>query len=323
MSEVAQSPASALTALHAVLAVAAHRSFRRAAVELGVSPSAVSHAVSSLEQKLGVKLFHRTTRSVSPSEAGHRLVERVRPALHQVADALEQVNDFRATPTGTLRINTSQGAARRLFVPLVLPFLERYPDMRVDLVTDGRLVDIVASGFDAGIRQADTVPRDMVSVPCSPPVRFVVVGSPDYFARNPRPRTPADLSKHACVQRRMPSGSPLLWELQKDVRAVAVDVRGALTLDTDDLMVTAALRGVGLAWVNQWSVEGLVNEGRLVRVLDAWSPPLPGLCLYFPPHRHVSAGLRALVALIRESRLASPPEGVRGAPRKRTAEKRR
>lgn len=320
MSQTAQLPHAALTELHAVVAVAAHRSFRRAAQELGVSPSALSHAVASLEHRLGVKLFHRTTRSVSPSEAGDRLVEGVRPALHQLNDALERANDFRATPTGTLRINTSLGAARRIFAPLVLPFLERYPDMRVDLVTEGRLVDIVASGFDAGIRQADTVPRDMVSVPCSPPVRFVVVGSPEYFARNPRPRSPADLSAHACIQRRMPSGSPLPWELEKDAKAVTVDVRGALTLDNDELMVAAALRGVGLAWVNQWTVESLIGEGRLVRVLDAWSPPLPGLCLYFPPHRHVSAGLRAFVALIRESDQA---RGAGISPRKRPTKNRR
>jgi DNA-binding transcriptional LysR family regulator len=224
---------------------------------------------------------------------------RVRPALREISEAMETANDFRDTPRGTLRINAALGAARRIFAPIVLPFLARHPDMHVDIVTDGRLVDIVAAGFDAGIRSADMVPRDMVAVPCSPPYRFLVVGSPAYFEKHPRPRSPADLHKHECIRRRMPSGTPLRWELKKKGEAVEVDVHGALTLDADELMIDAALRGLGLAWVVEWSVEQKLADGSLVSVLTDWAPSYPGLCLYYPPHQNTSAGLRAFVATLR------------------------
>lgn len=307
MNKIEQSRGAPMPELAAVVAVAEHRSFRRAADALGASPSALSHAIASLEQRLGVRLFHRTTRSVSLSEAGARFVERVRPALRELADAIETANDFRATPRGTLRINAATPAAAHLLDPVILPFLARYPDMRLDLVAENRLVDIVAGGFDAGIRLAETVPRDMVAVPCSPPLRFCVVGSPAYFAAHPPPRSPADLHAHRCIRRRMPSGALLGWELERAGRAITVDVDGPLTLDNTELMVAAALRGAGLAWVNDWNVAELVADGRLARVLDDWSPPFPGLCLYYPMQRHPSAGLRAFVELIRDSGVARHP----------------
>lgn len=303
MSDIEQSRA-AFSELHGVVAVAAHRSFRRAATELGVSASALSHAIAGLEHRLGVRLFHRTTRSVSLSEAGARFVERVRPALRDIAAAIETVNDFRDTPTGTLRINASAAAAQHILEPVVLPFLARYPDMRLDLVTEDRLVDIVAGGFDAGIRLAEAVPRDMVAVPCSPPLRFAVVGSPAYFERRGRPRSPADLLGHTCIRRRMPSGALLPWEFERGGEAITVDVTGALTLDDSDLMSAAALRGAGLAWVNAWSVERHLADRRLISVLDDWCAPFPGLCVYYPAQRHPSAGLRAFVELIRRSGIA-------------------
>ncbi len=315
MSKFEQSTRASIPELDGAIAVAAQHSFRRAAEQLGVSASALSHAVASLEQRLGVKLFHRTTRSVSLTEAGARFVERVRPALGQIADAIEGVNDYRVTPTGTLRINASLPGAERIFEPVVLPFLDRYPDMRVDLVTEGRLVDIVAEGFDAGIRAEEVVPRDMVAVPCSPPIRFVVVGSPDYFERHGRPRTPADLHRHACIRKRMPSGALLPWEFEKGARAISVDVNGALTLDANELAIATALSGRALAWLHEWSVERLIAERRLVTVLDDWSPSSSGLCLYYPPHRHASAGLRAFVAMLRESGVGTAGH-VRKAPGK-------
>ena len=288
----------AFSELSGVVAVAAHRSFRRAAAELGVSASALSHAIASLEERLGVRLFHRTTRSVSLSEAGARFVERVRPALGEIAGAMETVNAFRDTPAGTIRINTSLPAARFVLEPLVLPFLAAYPDITIDLVTEGRLVDIVAGGFDAGIRTAELVPRDMVAVPCSPPLRFLVVGTPAYLARHGTPRTPADLQDHVCIRRRMPSGTPLRWELAKGARALEVDVPGTLVLDADELVVLAALRGVGLAWANDWILAPHIAAGRLVAVLDDWSPASPGICLYYPAHQR-SAALRAFVDFAR------------------------
>jgi DNA-binding transcriptional LysR family regulator len=176
--------------------------------------------------------------------------------------------------------------------------------MRVEIVTEGRLVDIVAGGFDAGIRLADSVPRDMVSVPCGPPMRFVVVGAPAYFAKHRRPRTPQDLLAHRCVRSKMPSGSPLPWWFEKRGRTVEVTVDGPLTLDSSELMVRAALGGLGLAWVAEWAAEPHLERKELATVLDDWSPTFPGLCLYYPPHRHVSAGLRAFVAMARELGLA-------------------
>lgn len=300
----------AFSELSGVVAVASHRSFRRAAAELGVSASALSHAIASLEERLGVRLFHRTTRSVSLSEAGARFVERVRPALGEIAGAMETVNAFRDTPAGTIRINTSLPAARFVLEPLVLPFLAAYPDITIDLVTEGRLVDIVAGGFDAGIRPVDLVPRDMVAVPCSPPIRFVAFATPAYLARHGTPRTPADLHEHACIRRRMPSGTPLRWEFAKGTRALEVEVPGTLVLDADELVIIAALRGMGLAWANEWVVAPRVAAGEVVTVLDDWSPPSPGLCLYYPAHQR-SAALGAFADFVRARSpvAAVPPRG--------------
>ncbi|RYE90028.1 MAG: LysR family transcriptional regulator [Myxococcales bacterium] len=292
-------PGASLLELRAVSAVAVHRSFRAAAAELAMSPSALSHAVSALEQRLGVRLFHRTTRSVALTDAGESLLVRVRPALREIDEALDGINRFRDTPTGTLRLNTSAGAARRVF-PLVLAFRARHPDMRVELVTDDRLVDIVAEGFDAGVRLSEAVPRDMIAVPCSPPVRFAVVGAPRYFRAHPPPVTPADLLGHDCLRRRLGSGALMRWDLERHGHELVVDVKGSLTLDDDSLLVEAARRGVGLAYLSEWAVEGELASGKLVRVLDDWTPPYPGLSLYYPGHRHVPAGLRAFVEVVRE-----------------------
>ncbi|WP_114240109.1 LysR family transcriptional regulator [Dyella sp. C9] len=289
-----------LDELNAVVAVAAHRSFRAAAAALGLSPSALSHAISALEQRMGVRLFHRTTRSVALSAAGEQFLSRVQPALRDIAAAMESVNQFRDTPTGTLRINLSLGAARMLLVPVVLRFLARYPEMQVDLVSNDRMVDIVAEGFDAGIRQLDAVPQDMIAVPCTPDLRFAVVASPQYWQGRAKPRTPGDLLSHTCIRARLPSGAPYRWEFEKHGEAVSIDVPGPLTLSQWELMVEAALHGVGVAYASEWSVAAHLAAGRLERVLEDWTPPFPGLALYYPGHRHVPAGLRAFVEVVRE-----------------------
>jgi DNA-binding transcriptional LysR family regulator len=290
---------SGLTELEAVLAVARRGSFRGAAIELAMSTSALSNAVAGLEARLGVRLFNRTTRSVALSEAGERFVAEVAPALVQIRDAMSAANDHAATPRGTLRINTSPGAAL-MTAPLVHEFVRRHPQVHVDIVTEGRLIDIVAAGHDAGIRVAESVPRDMVSVPMGPDLAMAVVGSPAYFERHPIPRKPSDLSAHACVRTRMPSGTMSRWEFEKKGRAVAVDVDGPLTLDDMPCTRAAALAGVALAWVSDQSVREDVARGDLVRVLADWSPSSPGLCLYYPSRRHAPAALRAFVELIRE-----------------------
>ncbi|WP_213736709.1 LysR family transcriptional regulator [Bradyrhizobium sp. dw_411] len=288
--------------LNAVAAISAHRSFRAAATELGISPSALSHAVAGLEKRLGVRLINRTTRSVSLSEAGERFLARVSPALREIAGALEDVNEFRDTPTGTLRINLKERAAHQILRPVVANFLRRYPDMNVELALEGRTIDIVAEGFDAGIRLAESVPLDMVAIPCGPDSRFIVVGAPDYFTRASVPRSPSDLLNHECIRRRMPSGKLYHWEFEKRGEEIAVDVPGRLTLDNDALMVEAALEGLGLVFVSDFWVAGHLAAGRLQAVLEDWTPPFPGLRLYYPGHRHMTAGLRAFVDLLREER---------------------
>jgi len=290
---------SGLIELEAVLAVARGGSFRGAAIELGMSTSALSNAVAGLESRLGVRLFNRTTRSVALSEAGDRFVAEVAPALAQIRDAMAAANDRASTPHGTLRINTSPGAAL-MTAPIVHEYVRRYPQMHVDIVTEGRLVDIVAAGHDAGIRVAGNVPRDMVAVPMGPDLGMAVVGSPAYFKKRPPPRTPSELAGHACVRTRMPSGALARWEFARRGRTVAIDVDGPLTLDDMPCTRAAALAGVALAWVSDQWVREDVAHGRLVRVLADWCPPSPGLCLYYPSRRHAPAGLRAFVELIRE-----------------------
>lgn len=286
--------------LNAVLAVATHRSFRAAATELGISPSALSHAIAALEQKMAVRLFHRTTRSVALTETGERFLARIRPALREISEAMDLVNEFRDTPSGTLRINTSEDAAKMILTPLVLEFLRRYPQMRIDLVSEGRMVDIVAEGFDAGIRLAESVPRDMIAVPCSPPLRFVVVGAPSYLQAHDRPLVPADLMQHQCIRGRLPSGAPFRWEFAKHGESQVIDVEGVLSVGGSNLILEAALSGMGLAYVTEHTAREHVDSGRLIALLEDWTPPFPGLCLYYSGHRHVPAGLRAFIDLIKE-----------------------
>jgi DNA-binding transcriptional LysR family regulator len=288
--------------LNAVAAISAHRSFRAAATQLGISPSALSHAIAGLEKRLGVRLINRTTRSVSLSEAGERFLARVSPALQEIAGALEDVNEFRDTPAGTLRINLKERAAHQILRPVVAEFLRRYPDMNVELTLEGRPIDIVAEGFDAGIRLAESVPQDMVAIPCGPDTRFIVVGAPDYFARTSVPQSPSDLLNHECIRRRMPSGKLYRWEFEKRGEEMIVDAPGRLTLDNDSLMVEAALEGLGLAFLSDFWVTGHLAAGNLQAALEDWTPPFPGLCLYYPGHRHITAGLRAFIDMLREER---------------------
>jgi len=292
---------SGLTELEAALAVARHGSFRGAAAALEMSTSALSQSVAALETRIGTRLFHRTTRSVRLTEAGERFVAEVGPALADIRSAIERVSDTGEAPTGTLRINTSTGAARWVMRPYLIPYLLRYPGVHLDLVTEDRLIDIVREGFDAGFRTLDTVPGDMIAVPLGPPVRFAVVGSPAYFASHGRPRSPLDLPGHACIRARMPAGHIYHWEFERHGEALEVDVKGTLTLDEPQLMLEAAKAGLGLTYLTELNVAEDIAAGRLERVLEEWTPPFERLCLYYPGRRHVPAPLRALVELIRET----------------------
>lgn len=304
-----------LTEFEVVLAVARRQGFRPAAVELEMSTSAVSNAVAGLEARMGVRLFHRTTRSVSLTEAGRAFVDRITPAVAQIQEAVSAAGDRAGPPTGTLRINSSLGAALMVFQPVLAEFLRRHPGMTLDIVTEGRMVDIVADGFDAGLRLAPQVPRDMIRVQIGRPLRMVVVGSPDYFERHGTPAKPADLAHHACLRARMPSGLPSPWEFLRSKRAkvaspMTVEVPGPMVLDSAMLMLEGARAGLGLAQVAEWYVEADIASGRLLRVLDDWAAPLPALCLYYSGHRHVPAGLRALIEVIHEGSRGGPTPGA-------------
>jgi DNA-binding transcriptional LysR family regulator len=303
---------SGLIELEAVLAVARRRSFRAAALDLGMSTSALSNAVIGIEERLGIRLFNRTTRSVGLTEAGEHFVDQIAPAVADIRLAMDIANNRRASPKGRLRINSSVGAARRILAPLIVEFLRRHPDMEVVIATEGRLVDIVAEGWDAGIRPAEAVPRDMVSVPLGDEVRFVVVATPSDVAAYGAPATPGDLLQHECVRARMPSGSPSPWEFSHGSQDIAIDVPGRLTLDEPNLMLEAARSGFGLAYVAGKYAEDDLVSGRLVQLLPDWMPPPLGLCLYHAGRRHVPAGLRALVHLIKEQRAQGDPTSRQG-----------
>ncbi len=289
-----------LIELEAVLAIARKGSFRAAALDLGISTTALSYAISTLEQRLSVRLFNRTTRSVSLTDAGRTFVERIGPALGAIHEAMEAARSQQETPSGTLRINAFATAAREIMSPLLLKFLQRYPQVHIDLVTEGRLVDVVADGFDLGIRSADLVPSDMISIPLGPARRFAVVASPRYLEERERPRLPTDLVNHPCIRVRLPNGALYRWQFEKDGQPLQIDVQGPITLDEASLSRTAALAGIGVGFFMEADVREDIASGRLVQILADWTPPIQPLCLYYPSRRNPSAAFSAFIALARE-----------------------
>jgi DNA-binding transcriptional LysR family regulator len=288
-----------LNDLDAVIAIARRASFRVAALDLGMSTTALSNAVAKLEVSLGVRLFNRTTRSVSLTDAGRVFIDQVGPAMQDIHGAMDAVRSRQATPSGTLRINAFATAAREILSPLVLEFLRRYPLVHIDLVTEGRLVDIVAEGFDLGVRVADLVPSDMIAVSLGRPQQYAVVGSPAYFGKHGRPRVPPDLLKHPCIRIRLPNGALYRWQFEKGGQTAQIDVSGPITLDEASLARTAVLEGIGLGFFMEQNVRTDIEAGRLVRALEDWTPPFAGLCLYYPGRRNPSAALKAFVGLAR------------------------
>jgi DNA-binding transcriptional LysR family regulator len=289
-----------LSELTAFIAIADQRSFRAAARTIGVSPSALSHSMRGLEARLGVRLFNRTTRSVALTDAGEQLLRRVRPALADIAEAVNHVASGQDRPSGSIRISASEASARPLVRHVLPGFLAAYPDIHVEFVVDTRLLDIVADGFDAGIRVHQDVPRDMIAVRFGPDMRFAAVASPEYLSGHVLPKAPHDLAQHRCICFRFESGALYRWDLERRGKSVNVDVNGPMTLGNLNLMVEAALAGIGVAWVP----EDLVNEhlaaGRLVHLLPEWSPSFPGLCLYYPANRHPPTALRLFVQALRD-----------------------
>lgn len=265
-----------------------------------MSTTALSNAIAKLEQRLGVRLFNRTTRSVSLTDAGKTFVERVGPAMVDIHNAMHAAQSLQETPTGTLRINAFASAAREVMAPLILPFLRRHPQVHIDLVTEGRLVDIVADGFDLGLRPADLVPSDMIAVTLGPARSNAVVASPDFLRMHGKPTVPADLHRFRCIRARLPNNAMFRWRFEKDGSAVQIDVQGAITLDEPSLVRIAAQNGVGLGYVMEADVREDIAAGRLIRVLDDWTPPLAPLALYYPGRKNPPAAFSAFIQAARD-----------------------
>jgi DNA-binding transcriptional LysR family regulator len=286
--------------------VANHLNFSRAAVDLGLTPSALSHAVRTLENRLGVRLFNRTTRSVGLTEAGERLFARLKPAFRDIDDALEDLNHFRDKPSGNLRITAGRQAAELVLLPLASRFLDAYPDVKLEIVTDDALVDVVAQGFDAGVRFGIRLEADMVSLPIGGTLRSVVVGSAEFFRKHPVPQKPEDLHGLPCIRHRFPSGTVYRWEFERGGITQEIEIDGPLTLGDVSLMVAPALQGVGMAYVFEDMVKAQIADGSLVQVLGDWCPYYPGLHLYYPSRRHVPAALKAFIEFARATRAGNP-----------------
>ena len=294
--------------------VAEHKSFAKAAVELGVSRSALSHSMRTLEERLGVRLLNRTTRSVAPTDAGERLLARLRPALDEIGAAVDEMNAQKDLPAGALRLTLLPLATRTVVAPILGRFMAAYPAIKVEISSDGALRDIVRERFDAGICPGERVERDMVVVPVSGPIRMSVVASPAYLARKGTPRTPRDLHAHDCIRLRLPSSGGLFpWRFASARRGaeaagtetfeVAVD--GRLIVNDTDLMVQAALDGIGIAYMAGDALDAAVADGRLVHLLDEWMPALTGLYLYYPNRRQVPRPLRAFIDFLKAERRAT------------------
>ncbi|AKJ69515.1 hypothetical protein PATSB16_38570 [Pandoraea thiooxydans] len=290
---------SDLADLNVFVTICRRRSFRLSAAELGVSTSALSHAMRNLETRLGVKLLNRTSRSVVPTAAGMALAEQLERGFHTIGEALDQLERYRGSPAGRLRLNVPRDASRLLLSPVLPAFFSAYPDIQLDITVDDHLVDIIAEGYDAGIRYGDTVPRDMIATPLSGPLRWVVVGSPAYVARHGRPARPEDLMHHACVRMRIGDNSLYKWELSNGQQALALDVPGAISANETDVAVDAALGGLALAYCLERRVAPDLQAGRLEIVLPDWAVAGPPMVMYYPSRRQTLPGLRQLIEMIR------------------------
>ncbi len=275
--------------------------FRAAAAERGVSSSVMSQTMGALEQALGIRLLNRTTRSVATTEAGERLLQRLRPALDDVRLALAELDQLRDRPSGTLRINAPGPAVDHVLCPLAFAFMEAYPDVNVEIISDAAIVDIVEQGFDAGVRFGQHLAKDMIAVPLGRPLRYAIVASPDYLLARGRPEVPADLVGHDCIRRRYPGGALATWAFEKASEAVEIAPQGRLTLSSAHQELQAAVAGRGLAHVFDDYAQASIEAGTLVEVLADWSPRLPNWFLYYPNKRHSSAAMRAFLEFVRKS----------------------
>jgi DNA-binding transcriptional LysR family regulator len=290
----------AVNDLIAFLAVARAQSFTKAAGKLGVSQSALSHTIRGLEERLGLRLLTRTTRSVSPTEAGERLLVSIGPRLDEIESELAALSAFREKPAGTIRINAGEHAADAVLWPALEKLLPDYPDINVEIIVDYGLTDIVAGRYDAGVRLGEQVAKDMIAVRIGPDMHMAVVGTPAYFTTRPKPLTPQDLTDHNCINLRLPTyGGVYAWEFEKDGRELRVRVEGQLVFNNIALRLSAVLAGLRLAYMPENLVEGHLADGRLVRVLEDWCLPFSGYHLYYPSRRHTSPAFALVVDALR------------------------
>ena len=286
--------------LAAFALVARERSFTRASAKLGLSPSALSQTIKSFEARLGLSLLTRTTRSVAPSAAGDRLLQTIGPRFEEIEQALAALSDMRARAAGTIRISAGEHPARTLLQPALTKLLPEYPDIRVEVAVDYSLIDIVAEGFDAGVRLGEQVARDMIALRIGPDMRMAVVGAPAYFRGRRRPQTPQDLTNHSCINVRLPTyGGLFAWEFEKNGRELKVRVDGQLVFNTVGPRLNSALQGLGLAYMPEDLVAPYIAAGELIHVLSDWCPPFPGYHLYYPSRRHASPAFSLLVEALR------------------------
>jgi DNA-binding transcriptional LysR family regulator len=294
-----------LTDLNSFVAVAQHLSFRGASAQLGVTASALSHSLRQLEERLGTRLLHRTTRSVSLTDAGLRLLEHLGPAVERISDALESLNQQRGRPFGRLRICSSHIAAGAVIAPMWGRFAAAYPEVQLELWVEQRPIDIVAGRFDAGLGPKAWAAADMIAVRLADPTRVALVGAPEYFKRRPPPHTPGDLASHSCIQYRFTTdGAALPWSFERNGKTKRMSTAGAVTVNVPDLAIRAAVDGLGIAYTLETLAAPFVRAGQLVRVLESDSPPVESLFLFYPRHRQVSAALRAFIDMIRRPRSA-------------------
>jgi DNA-binding transcriptional LysR family regulator len=288
-----------LNVLRAFLAVAEERSFTRAAKRLGVSRSAVSHSVRGLEERVGVRLLSRTTRSVAPTDAGEQLIARLGPALADVASVLDQIAGLRERPAGRVRIVAPRLAAKMVLAPKLERFAREYPDVVLDITTEDSPLNLVAGHFDAGIHLGEFIERDMIAVRVSRDQRAAIVGSPQYFKSHPKPRSPRDLAAHRCVSIRMGSAGVYRWEFERRKESLVVGANGPLIIDDIDMTIRAAMEGIGLAFALEEYVAQQLESGALVRALEDWCPPFAGFFLYYPSRRQQPAALSAVIDALR------------------------
>lgn len=293
-------PRSDFDNLHAFILVARERSFTRAAAQLGVTQSALSHTIRSLESRLNVRLLTRTTRGVAPTEAGERLYKSLEPHYEGIAAGIADLNELRDKPAGTIRITTHDHAASTVLWPRLSPLLLRYPDVKLEIDINYGMIDIVAERFDAGVRLGDQVAKDMVAVRISEDVRMAVVAAPGYLAGRSAPALPQDLTGHQCVNMRLPTyGNLYAWEFEKDGRALQVQVGGQCTFNTTPQMLQAALDGYGFAYLPADLVQAHIAAGRLLRVLEDWCPTWPGYHLYYPSRRQAAPAFALVLDALR------------------------